>query len=53
MAKESWGIPSSSSTSVTHALVLEARASEARLLLGLKNHKIPKKDVFHKIINAL
>ena len=48
MAKESWGISTTTSTSttsttsttvssVTSALLLEARASEARLLLALKN----------------
>ena len=42
MAKESWGTPTAMGTtvttasSVTSALVLEARASEARLLLALK-----------------
>ena len=39
MAKESWGISTTSTTtvsSVTSALLLEARASEARLLLALK-----------------
>ena len=40
-AEESWGTPTATATttvsSITSALVLEARASEARLLLALKN----------------